>query len=101
MSSEEYRDQVQKRWQETMALLGFDDAGPAPEPEKPKAKTPPPMPPATEPEPAHSKFPPTAAAEAPPPQTAAPTPDYDEWYGRQESETAPVKTTRQELENQA
>jgi len=37
MTDEEYREQVQQRWRETMALLGFDDPGPAPpaEPEKP------------------------------------------------------------------
>ena len=36
MTDEEYRQQVQQRWKESMALLGLDDAGPAPEP--PKAK---------------------------------------------------------------
>jgi hypothetical protein len=34
MTDEEYRQQVQQRWKESMALLGLDDAGPAPEPPK-------------------------------------------------------------------
>ena len=29
MTDEEYRQQVQQRWRESMALLGIDDAGPA------------------------------------------------------------------------
>ena len=35
MTDEEYRQQVEQRWKETMALLGVDDAGPAPEVAKP------------------------------------------------------------------
>ena len=31
MTDEEYRQQVEQRWKETMSLLGVDDAGPAPE----------------------------------------------------------------------
>jgi hypothetical protein len=46
MTDEEYRQQVQQRWQETMALLGIEDAGPAPETELKKQSAPPPSQPA-------------------------------------------------------
>jgi len=53
MTDEEYRQQVRKRWQESMALLGIEDSGSEPEPERtaPTAQADiPPMPPEREPE---------------------------------------------------
>jgi hypothetical protein len=44
MTDEEYREQIHKRWQESMSLLGFEDSGPKPEPaetEQPTAAEPP------------------------------------------------------------
>jgi len=46
MTDEEYRQQVQKRWQESMALLGLEDPGPEQEPKKAEPAGQPVMPPA-------------------------------------------------------
>jgi hypothetical protein len=68
MTDEEYREQVKKRWQESMALLGLDDSGPEAEPEKAAsvpAKNTPGAPPLAEAEQHHYESPRPAHADAP------------------------------------
>jgi ribonuclease E len=100
MTDEEYRQQVKKRWQESMALLGLDDAGPEPEPEKespaPTKHTPAaPHLPQTEldqyerPRPAH--------ADAPPVEAQTPNRDVRDRH-RRELEPEEVMTSPRESE---
>jgi ribonuclease E len=95
MTDEEYRQQVQKRWQESMALLGFEDSGPEPlaDVEQPAKEVPGPAQPAslTESDP-DEESPGSTSAPHPAEPYASPTSAYEEWDGIQEEQAAVVHT---------
>jgi hypothetical protein len=89
MTDEEYRQQVQKRWQESMALLGIEDAGPAPEPQKKAPEPPPKMAPAARlPEPDFDEMEVPVSARDQAPRAQAPS-HRDDYESRRRTEPEP------------